>query len=95
MYIHRDIQYTYGDTDTYTYTHTHILYTHTHSYTRVYMDKGRTSKKKIKMNIHNLTSVSLHTEKLNLCRISTRASFIDSRPKRIPIQFLGPAPKGM
>lgn len=47
------------------------------------------------MNICALTSVSLHTEKLYPWRISTIASFIITRANRIPIQFLGPAPKGM
>lgn len=47
------------------------------------------------MNICGLTSVSLHTEKLYLWRISTIASFIITRANLIPMQFLGPAPKGM
>ncbi|KAF3852395.1 hypothetical protein F7725_005750 [Dissostichus mawsoni] len=33
--------------------------------------------------------------KLYLCRISTNASLIITRANRIPMQFLGPAPKGM
>lgn len=42
-----------------------------------------------------LTCVSSHTPTSNLCKISTTASFIVTWAKRMPMQFLGPIPKGM